>query len=64
MGDDGGQWEGECGRRSGVGGQRDDKEAGGCLIGMGKEEGVTVIGIRDGNDRRKGGDQRSDKGFG
>jgi len=47
-----------------MGGQRDDKEAGGCLIGMGKEEGVVVIGIRDGKNGGKGGDQRGNKGVG
>ena len=47
-----------------MGRQRDDKEAGGCMIGTGEEESVMVIGIRDGKDRRKGGDQRGNKGVG
>ena len=50
MGEDKGQWEGECGRSRRAGGQRDGKEARGCPIGMSKEDSVTVIGIRDGKD--------------
>lgn len=66
MGEDRGQWEGECGwsgsRR--VCGQRENKEARRRAIGIREEKRMTVIGIRDGDGRRKGGGQRGKKGVG
>jgi hypothetical protein len=51
------QWEGE---REGSGsrrvcGQRDYGESGGSSIGISQEDSMVAIGIRDGNERWKGG---------
>lgn len=51
------QWDGE---REGSGsrrvrGQRDCEESRGCSIGVSQEDSMVVIGIRDGNERWKGG---------
>ena len=61
-----GQWERERGRSGNrkVGGQRDDEEPCGCPIGVDEETCVTVIGIRDGNGRRKGGGYRGNQDVG
>lgn len=51
MGEDWGQWEGECGRGGSrrFSRQRDDEEAGRRAIGVSEERCITVIGIRYGN---------------
>ena len=66
MGEDGGQWDGECGRNGGrrAGGQRDEEEVCGNAIRIEKETRVSVIGIRYGNGGWKGSGKRDKEGLG